>query len=172
MKKTFTYPIRSLIMDFVRGGMGLAIAGLPLALLELGWVTQGILGAVFCLFGIFGWLTLQRARTTIVFSEEKIAFFPRGRTLAWAELSGLSLNYYTTRGERTDGWMQLVLKSGKSKLKIDSRLSGFTEITAHAHAAAKVRGFILSEVTRANFATLATRENNQLLSLSNRRRRG
>ena len=172
MKKTFAYPIESFIMDFVRSAIGLTITGLPLALLELGWVIQGILGVIFCLFGVFGWLTMQRARTTIALSEDKIALSPRVRTLAWAELSGLSLNYYATRGERADGWMQLVLKSGKSQLKIDSRLNGFTEVTARAHEAAKARGLILSEVTQANFATLAMCENNQPMSLSNRRRRG
>ena len=124
------------------------------------------------MFGFFSWLTLRRARTTIALSEEQIASFPRGRALAWAELSGLSLNYYTARGERTDGWMQLVLKSGRSQLKIDSRLNGFTEITARAREAARVRGLVLSEVTHANFTTLAMRESNQHMSLSNRRWRG
>ncbi|MEM7251097.1 MAG: hypothetical protein AAF493_06730 [Pseudomonadota bacterium] len=143
-------------MDFVRAGVGLGVSGVPLLMLDLAWFVWGIFMAIFLLFAIFGVLTVQRARTTIALTDNDITIMPTGRTLVWGELSELSLNFYATRGDHVDGWMQLALKSGTGRLKIDSRLEGFAAIATRARAAADANELTLSETTRANFATLAS----------------
>ena len=50
--------------------------------------------------------------------------------------------------------MQLELRSGRKKVRLDSRIEGFAELVAKSVGAAKSRGLTLSAATLVNLAAL------------------
>ena len=78
--------------------------------------------------------------------------------MAWNNLKAVRLNYFSTRFDRTGGWMQLMLKGpggpDGAAIRLDSTLEGFGDIARQAAAAARAARVPLSEATRNNFASL------------------
>ena len=66
----------------------------------------------------------------------------------------MTLAYYSTRRDRRDGWMQLELRSGRKKVRLDSRIEGFAELVGKSASAARSRGLTLNAATLANLAAL------------------
>jgi hypothetical protein len=66
----------------------------------------------------------------------------------------MRLAYYSTRRDRREGWMQLDLRSGWSRLMIDSRIEGFTELVMASAKAAERRGLALDAATSVNLEAL------------------
>jgi len=83
-----------------------------------------------------------------------VAIEPGSRRIAWSELSGLKLSYYSTRRDRREGWMQLVVQGPGDKLRFDSRLENFAHLAAHAARAASARNLPLSASTVSNLDAL------------------
>ena len=78
----------------------------------------------------------------------------RRTSIAWGELDRMTLAYYSTRRDRRDGWMQLELRSGWTKVRLDSRIDGFAELVDKSARAARSRGLTLNGATLANLAAL------------------
>jgi hypothetical protein len=74
--------------------------------------------------------------------------------LAWSELQEVKLNYYSTKRDRSQGWMQLVLRGPEGRLRFDSTLDGFPEVARRAYQTARAKGLELSEASISNFAAL------------------
>jgi hypothetical protein len=73
----------------------------------------------------------------------------------WARLDRLKLSYFSTKRDRSDGWMQLSVGSaGGRMVKVDSSLDGFHDIVERAARAAATGGVGLSEATRANLRSM------------------
>ena len=62
----------------------------------------------------------------------------------------LQLRYFAVKKDRSQGWMQLILKDPLTTLRFDSTLSGFDEITKSAYRAAQQNGLVLSSPTMEN----------------------
>jgi hypothetical protein len=75
-------------------------------------------------------------------------------SIAWSELDRVRLAYYSTRRDRRGGWMQLELRSGREKVRIDSRIEGFTDVVKASARAAEARGLSLDPATLANLEAL------------------
>jgi hypothetical protein len=69
----------------------------------------------------------------------------------------MKLNYYTTRSDRSGGWMQLDLGTGQRSISVDSRLEGFADIAGVAAQQARRRGCRLDETTLLNLKALGIR---------------
>ena len=150
-----TYPASSVAADLLRAFAGAAVCLYPVAFLDLNPWFAGALVLVGALFGYFGLLTVARSRTRIVFDDEAVAVIaPRVRRIEWSRLDGIHLNYYRTGSRREQGWMQLTLRGGGQKIRVDSRLAGFRELVQRAHAAARKNGIQLNEATAANERSL------------------
>ena len=157
------YPVKSLRGDYFRAGAGLAFCALPLMFAPpFGgvFVVFGGLATMFAAYGLRAW---ARQMTVVDVTETGVsAAGPRiisGRlasrvTLAWDEVSTIKLSYYSTRRERTDGWMNLKLKGAGESLSIESDIDGFSAIAAKAAATAKANSVPLNETTVSNFAVL------------------
>ena len=76
------------------------------------------------------------------------------RRIAWEELGGFKLRYYSTRRDREVGWMHLVLKSKGVRLSIDSHIGQFEELVRLSHAAAVAHGVTVDPLTGSNLAAL------------------
>jgi len=74
--------------------------------------------------------------------------------IPWSELCGLRLDHYTTRSDRSGGWMHLVIRGARGTIRIDSAVEGFAELAAAAYGGAQRRGHVLDERTQRNFRGL------------------
>jgi hypothetical protein len=73
----------------------------------------------------------------------------------WNRLDRMKLSYFSTKRDRTDGWMQLAVGSTGGRLvKVDSSLEGFHDIVARAAEAAEATRLSLSDATKANLRSM------------------
>ncbi len=149
------YGGNALVGDFGRSGAGLALTLPPLLLIDVHPVVGAVLGAMALLFAVFLVRTLERRATAVTVDDDgvSVAGF-RTRRIRWAEVSGLDLAYYSTRRDRTNGWMQLTLRGPGGRIKVESTLDGFDGLVERAAAAAQARGIVLSDTAMENLGAL------------------
>jgi len=66
----------------------------------------------------------------------------------------VSLNYYTTRSDRSQGWVELVVRGPDGAIRLESSLDGFTQIAAWVAREALRRDCTLDERTRTHLEVL------------------
>jgi hypothetical protein len=155
----YRYPRGALSGDFMRAGLGLAISAGPALAIPLTSPAQFILGPLVLLFLVFVLRTWQRSVAVIAVTARDISLSaPWQARLAWHNLKAVRLNYYSTRFDRSGGWMQLMLKGeggpASATIRLDSSLDGFSEIARQVAAIARANRIPLSEATRNNFSAL------------------
>lgn len=114
------------------------------------------------LFLAFGLRTWRRQISRVEIDTAGISLFSPSRvSLPWSGIRAVKLSYYSTRSDRTGGWMQLTLKgmdpqrAGKvCALRLDSSLDAFERVAGLASAAAVANGVVLADSTRANLSSL------------------
>ena len=150
------YPRQTLWADYIRAAIGTLLCGLPLLLVEVNRWVELILGAGFILFGAFFVRTALRQRTRYVLGPDTLcADGPAGSMVEWNRLDRLKLSYFSTKRDRSGGWMQLAIGSaGARTVKVDSALEGFYDIVERAAQAAETNGLELSAATRANLRSM------------------
>ena len=149
------YPPRELMGDYVRAALGLLATGGPLLFVPASPVMMWLLGGLAALFLAFGARTALRQMTVVRLDDARItAIGPLGVSIDWSDLGRLGLAYYSTRRDRTRGWMQLSIKGSGRSLRIDSTIDGFREIVATAAGHAEQRGLELSPATRGNLVAM------------------
>ncbi len=152
---THGHDLSSLGGDYFRSGLGVALTAGPLALAGIGGLPAWILGSLGLLFAVHGLRTVWRHLVTIECGEEALAVAgPVARRLAWTDLTGLRLRYFSTRRDRDRGWMQLVLTGGGVTIRLDSTLGGFENIARRAARAAEAADLALSAATVRNLEGL------------------
>jgi len=111
----FRYPARSLVGDYLRAGVGLAV-GLAVVVNAAGSITLLVIfGGLTALFGGFAYRTAQRHLLRVAVTAEAIHTSGLGtRELPWGKLELLKLSFYGNRRQRNresgGGFMQLTLK--------------------------------------------------------------
>lgn len=161
------YPWPALRGDYLRAGAGLALTGLPLATRPDSDIAITILAVLVALFAAFALRTVLKhasryegdgealRRTILLPAGAPLAILGLGpRRVAWDELAELRLRFFSTRRDRTEGWMQLTLKSPGGRLSIESSIEGFDGIARRAAQAAARNGIALSDASAGNFAAL------------------
>jgi hypothetical protein len=155
----FRYPRSAVTSDFLRAGIGLLVTAGPALAIPTTSVAQFVLVPLAALFLVFGVRTWQRSVAVITVTARDISLSaPWQARLAWNNLKAVRLNYFSTRFDRTGGWMQLMLKGhggpDGATIRLDSTLEGFAEIAKQAAAAARGARVPMTETTRNNFAAL------------------
>jgi hypothetical protein len=149
------YPNSAMVGDYLRAAAGFVPTAAILAIAPVGAVGGAVLGSLAALFSLFGIRTALRHRSQVEMTATGLSVSgPLGASIRWDELDGLRLAYYSTRRDRRDGWMQLELRVGSSRIRLDSRIDGFTELVERAASAAEARGIELSAATAANLEAL------------------
>lgn len=150
------YPQQTLVADYLRAAAGVVLCGAPLLLLEMNRWLAALLLLGFGLFALFLIRTGLRHQTRFVFSPDSLrAEGPAGTVVEWDRLDRMKLSYFSTKRDRSDGWMQLgVGSTGGRMVKVDSSLEGFHDIVARAADAAGATGVALSDATRANLRSM------------------
>lgn len=152
---THAYPPHAIAGDYLRAVAGLCLVGLPLVAAETTAAVTAVLAASAVIFILHGVTTMNRHFARIELSEDGI----RSRGLSaveirWCDLQQLQLSHYSTRRDRSGGWLQLLLVSHAQRLRIDSQLQDFTSLAARAVAAAREKQIRLDPVTIFNLGAL------------------
>jgi hypothetical protein len=156
----YRYPRAELRGDYLRAGAGIVLTGLPLAATWGNLYAGLILGALLALFVVFGLRTWLRQASVYEVGDDGIAcngwsILGAGRvSLPWREVERVKLAFYSTRRDRSKGWMHLKISGGKHRLGIDSLIEGFDDIASRSANAAASNGVKLSDSTLRNFAAL------------------
>jgi len=150
------YPQQTLVADYLRAATGVVLCGAPLLLLDVNRWLAALLLAGFGLFALFLLRTALRHQTRFVLSPDSLrAEGPAGTVVEWNRLDRMKLSYFSTKRDRSDGWMQLgVGSTGGRLVKVDSSLEGFHDIVARAAEAAEATGVALGDATRANLRSM------------------
>ena len=150
------YPRQTLWADYVRAGLGVVLCGLPLLLVETNRWIAILLLAGFVLFAAFFVRTALRQHTRYVLGPDTLcADGPAGTLVEWSRLDRMKLSYFSTKRDRSDGWMQLSVGSaGGRTVKVDSALDGFYDIVERAARAAETNRLELTVATRTNLRSM------------------
>ncbi|WP_420725208.1 hypothetical protein [Hwanghaeella sp. LZ110] len=147
-----------LLWDLLRGFLGLAVTLLPLILLDriLSAIIV-ILAAIAGLFVIFIVRTALRHKTEIQLSQDEIRVAtPIGsKEIAWLELTGVTLSYFSTsRSGSGNGVMTLKLSDGTTVIRIDSNLNSFDTVVKQVARVCSKVPVAVSPTTVHNFDAL------------------
>ncbi len=151
----YRYSTAALNGDLVRSGIGFVLCFTPIALASLEVWAMLLLAAPAALFAIFGARTWLRRGIRVAVDETGIS--ASGLTAAgipWRDLRRFKLSYFSTRRDRSNGWMQLNLRGPSGRLSIDSNLDGFDDVCRRAFRAAADNDVELSSATLRNLAEL------------------
>ena len=150
------YPRQTLWADYLRAAAGVLLCGAPLLLLDVNRWLAYFLVAGFLLFALFLGRTALRHHTRYILGPDTLcADGPAGTLVEWSRLDRLKLSYFSTKRDRTAGWMQLSIGSaGGRVVRVDSSLDGFHDIVERAARAAEAGNVSLSEATRVNLRAM------------------
>jgi hypothetical protein len=149
------YPGTALLCDYLRAAAGFVPTAIILATMRVNVAAATILAGVAALFLLFGIRTALRHGTQIELTDAAVrASGLLAASIAWSEIDGMKLAYYSTRRDRGGGWLQLELRAGRSALRLDSRIDGFAALVERAARAAAARSLPLDAATAANLRAL------------------
>lgn len=149
------YSLAAVMPDYLRAGIGAAITGGPLLFVSLPSVMLWLLGGLAALFLAFGVRTWLRQATCIELTASGIrASGPIAAMITWEDLRQVELRYFSTRRDRSNGWMQLSLSGGGRRIRAESSIDDFAGLAAAAIRAATAHGVPIGETSRANLAAL------------------
>jgi len=150
-----SYPPKALLGDYLRAGFGLTLTLGPALLVPSDSAALWVLLPLAALFAVFAMRTLARHRTSVTLTAEGVSLSTWTQaSLRWSQLEHLRMDYFSTRGDRSEGWMQLKAKGGGASIRVDSAIDEFVAIARAAADAARARGIEISETTRVNFSHL------------------
>lgn len=155
MTRAYRYGSRAIAIECAQGVAGFALAAGLLALARPAGPLIWALAAAGALFLVYFGRAVVRFLTRIELDEHRIrARGPLGASIPWDEMRSLRLNHYTTRSDRSGGWMQLEVRGTQRSIRIDSTLTEFAGLVALAAREASRRGKVLDQCTRSNLGAL------------------
>lgn len=155
---TGRYPAETLKADYLRAGAGLTLTLGPLVLTG-GSAHPLVAVPLLAGVGLFGWLAGRtwlrgRQRYVLVDGGLRVEGGLGSRLLAWDQITRVRLRYYTTKKDRSGGWMQLTLRAGRQGLAIESQLTGFDAIAGRVATLVIERELPVDAATKENFLSL------------------
>ena len=149
------YLLRTLAPDYARAGVGGLFTAGPLLFTRPASVMLWLLIIGAAMFLAFGLQTALRQATVLELSASGIcARGPLGAAIKWEELRDVDVRYYSTRRDRSSGWMQVTLRGNSKRVRFDSSITDFTQVVRAAVAAADAGGVPLSASSLNNLRAL------------------
>ena len=156
----FHYSLAGLLPDWGRGLAGL-VSGLSLMIFTVPLSTLFYIGAVLtALFVLFVARTALRQGTAFAVDGEGIvarrsvlggAWVTR---IGWRDMRNVRLRYFSTRRDRSHGWLEISVSAPGRRILADSSLAGFPALVTAVTDAAERRGLSLDAATVANLDLL------------------
>lgn len=152
------YSMGALIGDYGRALLGLVLTLGPFAITTPLAAVTGVLAALAALFFAYGIRTVIRHCTAISVSDKAMeARGPLGTRLDWGEVRSYSLRYFSTKRDRTGGWMQLKVRGRYRAIRVDSTIDGFETLLAASARAVRNRGLKLDSSSVENLRARGVR---------------
>ena len=152
------HTFKSLTSDYTRSFGGVLVMVLPLSSVETTGTVAWALAAGALLFAVYGFNTILRHLGAVECNDTGISVSGLfRRSVAWTEVTDVQVRYFSTRRDGRKGWMQLVFKSPTASIRIESTLTGFTDIVGAAVNAANTKGIDLSSTTLGNAEVLGVK---------------
>lgn len=151
------YPWPVLRADYIRAALGAAVSGGGVVLTAGNSYAVGVFAVSAGLFLLFGGRTAWRQRATYTLDEGGLTRHPplgRPTHVRWEGLRKMSMRFYSTRRDRSQGWMQLTLSGAKSRISLDSTLTDFEAVARAAARAATKNRITLRSSTLANLEAI------------------
>lgn len=149
------YERGAIVWDMARGGVGLAVTGVPLVVTPLATTMTVIFGGLATLFGVYVIRTWLRVSQAIEVDAEGIRRTgPLGVDIPWDDLETMGLRYFSTRRDKNAGWMELKLTGNGKKLPVESSIDDFEGLVRHCMLVARRNNIVLSEATLDNLRAL------------------
>ena len=149
------YGIATLAPDYVRAVTGLVLTGGPVLFADLPSVMLWLMGGLAALFLAFGLRTALRQASRVELTTTGINVVgPLGATITWEGLQGVNVRYFSTKKDRSGGWMQLTLRGDRRRIRLDSRIDGFADLARGAVRAAAARRLPIDAASRTNLGAI------------------
>jgi hypothetical protein len=149
------YPRAAAVGDLIRALVGGGVALVPVTAVPTGPLLAALMVAIAAVFAALGLRAALLLFTRFEIDETGIAAVgPLTRAVSWRDLRIVKLAYYSTRRDRSGGWLQLTVVGERRRVSVDSRLDGFGRVAAIAAEAARARNLRLDPATRSNFEAL------------------
>jgi len=153
--RSFHYPPQALRESYWLGAVGTLGAAALLVLARPAPSLAWLIGAVGLLFLVYFARTVVRQYTRIEVDTSGIgARGPLGVAIPWDDVRAARLNYYSTRPDRSGGWMELVIRGRGRSIRIESTLADFAACVAEVVRELRSREVALDERTRNNLRAL------------------
>ena len=153
-----TYPLYTVLGDYIRAILGVGVSTVPLFIITGKPLVTYAFWALIVVFVLYGLRSLGRHCTRIETTDDGVAASSLFRHhFAWSELSKLRLKYFSTRRDKTGGWMQLEMTGNGRRIAVNSTISDFADMLARATDAAKANGIDIDEASLANIASINVR---------------
>jgi len=155
MMRQHRYRRPAIALEGAQGAAGFALTAALLTAAQPAGPVIWVLAAVAGLFLVYFGRAVVRYLTRIELDERSIRTRgPLEAVIPWEEMRSLRLNHYTTRSDRSGGWMQLEVRGARRSIRIDSSLDDFAGLVDAAGREASRRGTRLEERTRSNLGAL------------------
>lgn len=146
------YPLPALLGDYARGALGFALTGGPVLFVDMARVLFWIFAVVAAVFAAFLVRTAIRHQTALRVDEVGVATSPPlAKTIPWDALAQVKLRYFSTRRDKENGWMQLILRGNGKTISAESMLTDFDRLAERVAEEALARGVELDDLSRSNF---------------------
>jgi hypothetical protein len=153
--RRFRYPAAALRSAYTLALVGMAIGFGPLLLAQPAAVFRWPLGAMGVLFLVYFGRTVVRQLTWIEVDAIGICERgPLGVAIRWDAVRAVRLNYYSTRPDRTGGWMEFIVQGPRRSIRVESTLDDFADLVRECAREAQARGIAPDERTRVNLQAL------------------
>jgi hypothetical protein len=145
------YPRSHLVAEGARSAVGLALTVGPIVLLDPIVAFAVPLYAGAALFALAAARTWMRHQSVLEVDDAGLRLLgPWPADIPWTELRDVRLRFFSTRRDRERGWMQLVVSGKARSIRLDSTLTGFSDIVSRAAIEAVQRRIPLSSATLEN----------------------
>ena len=153
--RRFRYPRQVLRNAYALACTGMVVGFGPLLLTQPAVVFRWMLGVMGALFLVYFARTVVRQHTRIELDASGIgAQGPLGTLIRWDDVRAVVLNYYSTRPDRSGGWMEFIVKGSRRAIRVESTLDGFVELVGETLREVRSRGIEPDERTRSNLRAL------------------
>lgn len=153
--RRFHYPARALRESYWLGATGTLGAAALLLFARPAPSLRWLIGAAGLLFLVYFARTVVRQYTRIEVDSSGIgARGPLGVAIPWDDVRAAKLNYYSTRPDRSGGWMEFVIRGRGRSIRIESTLADFAACVAEIVRELRARGLTIDETTRNNLRAL------------------
>lgn len=149
------YRGRALAADYARAAFGLVTTGGVAAFANALPFWTYVFGGLALMFLAYGVRTAMRQLTVVECTEAGLAAGgARPISIDWRDVRNVRLRYFSTRRDRSGGWLQLTVEGPSGAIRLDSTLEDFPAVAHRALQAAAAKDLSLSADTAANARAL------------------